>query len=541
MVKTLHDICLTCIQNRLGSIPDLEHGLPRIHKEILLERLSDHDCLTEDYFVFVQKHLLVDSLRHVNLYKNSQLTDEMLQTLGKLCPNLSKLRVHMCPQVTDVGIRSLTKPQKQLEVLEVRKLPHFTGKGLNQLKSPKLECLDLRGCNALTTEAVVVVTTNNPSLTRIILQDCCRLTPQVFSAVANILQDNLEELDKCPSPMSDENVITLAKLCPNLKRLNLLGSSKLTGDSLLELSQGCTRLEWLDLSYCYGIQDSPNNQFLWILPTSLTHLSLCGVMLSDEDLLVDTLYRLWRLKSVRLCGIPALNDTTLSKILEKLGGSLESVDIRGSHNITDDGLAAVAEYCVKLQKLDLSICRQVTGRTLRPLLEDPKRAQLLTKVFICCSKMDSDVLNLIAENCCNLEKIDASGVEAVTDQFLVTIATHCHNLKLLGLKGCKQVTDFGLCEIARCCSLKRLVLAGIHNVTDKTIFALANNCHYLTEIYLNGCSNVSSTTLNYLTDNSIERVYVEHKTPNLVPHHIMGKNLDTGEYCRMDLLLAQYQ
>lgn len=99
-MKTLHDICLTCIQNRLGSIPDLEHGLPRIHKEILLERLSDHDCLTEDYFVFVQKHLLVDSLRHVNLYKNSQLTDEMLQTLGKLCPNLSKLRVHMCPQVT---------------------------------------------------------------------------------------------------------------------------------------------------------------------------------------------------------------------------------------------------------------------------------------------------------------------------------------------------------------------------------------------------------------------------------------------------------
>ncbi|OWF49485.1 F-box/LRR-repeat protein 20-like [Mizuhopecten yessoensis] len=537
MVKTLHDVCLTCIQKRLDKIPDVGRRLPNVHKEILLERLVNHDILTEHYFKAVQKSLFMNNLRRVTLYKSDQLTDAMLKTLGERCPSMHQLTIHMCSKITDNGIKSVTKTQKELMILELRKLANFTGKGLELLKSPTLKLLDLRGCNAVTNEAVETVTRNNPTISSLIIYDCGQLSPQVFASIAQALRHNLEEIEGCPRPMTDENITALARFCPNLTNLNLLGSSKLTGNALLELSQGCTRLESLDLSYCYGLQESPDNQFLWTLPTSLTHLSLCGVLLADEDLVVETLQRLRHLKSVRLCGIPAINDITFPKILQHIGGSLEVIDISGSRVLTDVGLAAVAKYCTCLLELDLSISKLLTGHTLLPLLRDPERAPLLRKIFLSVQKIQAEVLMAMAERCCNLEKFDAAGVEKVSDHLLMTMAANCPRLKHVGIKGCKQVTDTGVCAIARCCPLKSLVLSGIQSITDKTVFTVSNHCHNLEEIYLNGCSNVSTTTINYLIDNCLPRVYVQHKTPNLVSEHIMGKNIDTGEFCRMDLLM----
>lgn len=39
-----------------------------------------------------------------------------------------------------------------------------------------------------------------------------------------------------------------------------------------------------------------------------------------------------------------------------------------------------------------------------------------------------------------------------------------------------------------------------------------------------------------LKDCCVRRIFVEHKTPSLDPDQIMAKNLDTGEFCRADLL-----
>ena len=75
--------------------------------------------------------------------------------------------------------------------------------------------------------------------------------------------------------------------------------------------------------------------------------------------------------------------------------------------------------------------------------------------------------------------------------------------KLFCLYGCLQVTDVGICEVARCCPLTGLVVAGLHEITDKSIFALASSCVYLEAIYLNGCSKISPVALLYLLVNYI--------------------------------------
>lgn len=41
-----------------------------------------------------------------------------------------------------------------------------------------------------------------------------------------------------------------------------------------------------------------------------------------------------------------------------------------------------------------------------------------------------------------------------------------------------------------------------------------------------------------LQDCSLKRIHVDHRTPNVDPDQVMAKNLDTGEFCRADLLVS---
>eukprot|EP00057_Strongylocentrotus_purpuratus_P012439 XP_011666913.1 PREDICTED: F-box/LRR-repeat protein 2-like [Strongylocentrotus purpuratus] len=97
-----------------------------------------------------------------------------------------------------------------------------------------------------------------------------------------------------------------------------------------------------------------------------------------------------------------------------------------------------------------------------------------------------------------------------------------------------QVTDNGVVELTRCCPLEDICLAGIHSITDKSIFALANNCPDLKNLSISGCSKVTTQATNYLQDVCNDKLYVYHRLPNADPNLVMAKNLDTGEFCRVD-------
>ena len=60
------------------------------------------------------------------------------------------------------------------------------------------------------------------------------------------------------------------------------------------------------------------------------------------------------------------------------------------------------------------------------------------------------------------------------------------------------MTDAGVCALARSCPLTITILSGINNLTDASIFTLANCCPYLEEIYLSGCYRVTRTAIRYL-------------------------------------------
>ncbi|XP_050398386.1 F-box/LRR-repeat protein 20 [Patella vulgata] len=540
MVKRLHDLCLICITKNLQNFSDLPVRLPTVHKELLIKRLAYHDLLYETNIPYVVQNVFCSSLRTIVFYKCHQVTDDLLEKLARSRCRLQFLNIHGCQLVTDVGIESITRDQTELEILELIKLPLLTSSCFNQLKSQKLWKVNLKNCTNLKTEGVKILTANNPSIRVLILGGKTGVDSTVYQHVAQNLQDSLEEFDACLHTTNDVCLNNLSLYCPNLRKLNLEGCTRIGKDALIKLFQGCTRLEDLDLSYCNKLRDYPDNEVLWILPKCLTDLTICGLLLDNQTIFVESLERLTRLRSVHLCGVTALNDETLSKVLEKIGKDLVLLDVSGyggfTKNLTDVGVAAISKYCHNLESLKISMLADVTGETLIPLFQDRKRASKIVNLSVNCKQTSLKVIYLVVQTCINLQKFDLGGVSGVTNDVIFSLVENCFSLNKISLKGCRLITDSALIELARCCPLKSLVLSGINNLTDASIFALANSCHDLEEIYLNGCAHVSSAAVHYLTDCCINRLYVQHATPNAQPYQLMAKNLDTGEFCRADLL-----
>lgn len=62
-----------------------------------------------------------------------------------------------------------------------------------------------------------------------------------------------------------------------------------------------------------------------------------------------------------------------------------------------------------------------------------------------------------------------------------------------------QITDQGVCLLVPHVKLTCLVISGIHSLTDKTIFAIANcldGC--LASLYISGCFRISPHVVQYL-------------------------------------------
>ncbi|XP_022345873.2 uncharacterized protein LOC111138289 [Crassostrea virginica] len=539
-MKSLEDTCIHCIMNSIEDIPNIRQKLPRIYKELLLTRLSEHNLLTSKVLDCVKRELCVNSLQHLQLYQCDQVNDQFLKSFASPQRQLKTIVIEKC-NVTDAGILAVTSQQKSLETVMLKNLSQLTPKGLQNIKSAHLTTLNLKGCSLMNSKGILTVLQNNPSVEVLHLagQGNHKYDDTLFYNIAQTLGPTLKELHFAPHTISDACLCILAASCPNLEVLNLYGCPRITGDSLLKLTQSCTSLRNLDLSYCIHLSQSPDNQSLWTLPVTLTTLSLCGIMLEDGGILVEALERLRNLQTVRLCGIPCLNDETFTKIMEKRGSHLSEIDLSGMRksDFTDEGLRAISKYCMSLEELNISMCHTFTGSTLLPLLEDAARALHLRKLYLSSRQIHYDVLCAAATYCHGLLSLDLGGVSCVDDHLLELLAHNTPKLQRLGIKGCSKVTDKGLCTLSGSCqSLAFLVLSGVNNITDKSIFCIANNCPYLQEIYLNGCKQISSTTLQYLKDCCVSTVYIQHVTPNQAPEQLMAKNLDTGEFCRVDLI-----
>eukprot|EP00057_Strongylocentrotus_purpuratus_P018646 XP_011673120.1 PREDICTED: F-box protein SKP2B-like [Strongylocentrotus purpuratus] len=288
----------------------------------------------------------------------------------------------------------------------------------------------------------------------------------------------------------------------------LFGCSGITSAGLRALSKECTKIQLLDVSFCYSLLESSSKEFLTELPVSLKTLVLSGLRLNGGDI-HTAVSRLPTLETLILCGKNVITEEHAIKIFETVGPQLICLCIRGHRQIiTDDILGLIVKNCTSLEEIHLGTHMMLTGESLRVLFRDQERSRNLTQLRLFgCKYLNHDILLDMSKACVNLTELYMAGIKCVDDTLLFSIANHMPRLKHISLgeygrlgrrSATNQVTDNGVVELTRCCPLEFIGLTGIHCITDKSIFALANNCPDLKTLFISGCSKVTTQATNYL-------------------------------------------
>jgi hypothetical protein len=328
-------------------------------------------------------------------------------------------------------------------------------------------------------------------------------------------------------------ILKLFQACSNLIELNVLFSnSKANILSLFNLSLP-------------GKNNNRLNSPIIYMPKSLEVLSIYKPNIKDSRLLIDSLSNLKNLEQLSLNCVDCLDDKTLITLIENIGNQLTKLSLKGyitcPNRITDESLRYISKFCHNLNTICFDLFSQTeTLSSLQSIFDRPEYALKYETISLSvCRNLNSNLLNKISINCHNLKNLDLSGLDQLVDDSTIkNVSLNLIKIECLDIKGCKNVTDESICLLAtRCNKLKMLDLAGICMLTDKSIFTMANYLNAtLQKIYLSGCTKISSVAVRYLSDCCINYLHYEHHVPNSDPNLLMAKNLDTGDFERVDLL-----
>ena len=109
-----------------------------------------------------------------------------------------------------------------------------------------------------------------------------------------------------------------------------------------------------------------------------------------------------------------------------------------------------------------------------------------------CSNLSDDAIARTVPCFPGLVAIDLSGVESVTDRTIFALAENCRKLQGINLQGCRRVLSASVGALAdKCPLLRRVKLSGLADLTDEPVSALVIKGSLLLEIDLNGCKRLS--------------------------------------------------
>lgn len=307
------------------------------------------------------------------------------------------------------------------------------------------------------------------------------------------------------STATDESTSSIAKYCPDIHALSLVGWNKLTDVSLTPLS-ALASLRQINLSYCTGLTSA-----------GLQGLLTCNRKLESIILLSEL--------------IPAnkweyCNDAFI-RCIGECCPLLRALSLDVMLLVTEESLIALVRGCPLLDDLSLRCHkRQISDRILDELSTSCPR---LRKVTFYGGKFTGVGLEALTSKCTELASLNLSHNSKLTDEGIVSIAFNCKNLRSLSLDDIEMITDYALSLLFQSCpQLTSVSLTRMHLITDSSILALAR--------YLPGLKTLSLNTNLLLTDRSMIALATLHELTSLSVYSCASLSDDTvrsiARHCR---------
>ena len=94
MVLKLIDICMNSISKNLNQIKYLDICLTSTQKELIIQRLANHNQFFNDSTNVIIKSLLTPNIKIIKFYKCEQITETLLKLISK------SLTIARCDNIT---------------------------------------------------------------------------------------------------------------------------------------------------------------------------------------------------------------------------------------------------------------------------------------------------------------------------------------------------------------------------------------------------------------------------------------------------------
>jgi hypothetical protein len=417
---------------------------------------------------------LNSNLKEMSLWDCENITNLSVIALTKGANNLESLSLASCNKITDISIASISSCLPKLRKLYINGLGNVTDSGFSHLANgclQNLHELNISFC-AITEVGITSISNGNLHNLRVLnMTNCNMCSSQSLKALANGNLTQLRELYMGPSMPHMGRTMTITD-----EGLECLGSGNLSN------------LEVLDINYGQytgtGLAKMAHG-----LPSLLSLRVRQHKLLTDADIALTAIFTtLVNLKSLCIsecdatdAGLEILNDAVGNNVkfalssLTILGSKIGNIGIKaissaltelkqldlGYSEISDSGLHALGGSCfLQLQSLNLSGCREITDDGVVALLNKLKR---MTSLVMSNTKIgDRGIIAAFTESKC-LKYLDISDTN-ITDDGLITAIKKSNGtpLKALVMFRVKEVTDLGLGALVfGLRSLEKLGISGV--------------------------------------------------------------------------------
>jgi F-box/leucine-rich repeat protein 2/20 len=239
-------------------------------------------------------------LTSLNLNYCTNVTDEGVGTVMKICTKLTSISLFWMPTLSIMGIVNMCAADnvKMLTKVNLSGVRHLTDDAIELLACccPRLVYLNLTRLEACRDKSLEAVAANCPLLETLNLYACSNFT--------------------------DAGLTAIAEGCPRLHTLDITGSHSIFDGGISTLVQGCPQLSWLSLQWCIKLTDGALHT-LGAHARRLQFLSIHGNV------------------HMTAAGLEHLRPCSL----------LETLDCNGCRSIPDRSLAAIQKLCPQIKVL----------------------------------------------------------------------------------------------------------------------------------------------------------------------------------------------
>lgn len=365
--------------------------------------------------------------------------------------------------------------------------------------------LSIRGSNptcGVTDTGLKAIARGCPSLRALSLWNVSSVSDEGLSEIAQGCH-LLEKLDLCHCPaITDESLMAIAKSCPNLTYLTVESCSKIGNGSLQAVGRLCPKLKFVSLKNCPLIGDQGIASLFSSAGHVLTKVKLHALNISDISLAVIGHYGI-AVTDIALIGLQNINERGFWVMGNGQGlQKLRSLAITACHGVTDVGLEALGKGCPNLKLFCLRKCTVLSDNGLVAFAKSSGALESLQLEE--CHRITQAGFFGVLLNCGTMLKalslVNCFGVKELAYRFPPVLP--CNSLQSLSIRNCPGVGNATLAIVGRLCpKLTHLELSGLLGVTDEGLFPLVQNCEAgLVKLNLSGCANVTDRSVSALTE-----------------------------------------